>query len=144
MIDQYFDHPKLTKVGNNNGNSIYMAKNTSHLVTTHRYIIVMVPTDVVIMGQTIPLSDLHWTSFQTRTFSVKEHNPEIYSYMPKKTAPFTSLIVQEEDTSKYSSYRSQQFPLKIYIFKKETSDSFPSRAQLNSALETYSTLIQFV
>ena len=144
MIDQYFDHPKLTKVSNNNGNSIYMAKNTSQLVTTHRYIIVMVPTDVVIIGQTVPLSDLRWTSFQTRALAFKEHNPCIYSYIPKKIAPFTSLIIQEEDTDKYSSYKSQQFPLILYIFKKESSDSFPQRAQLNSALETYSTLIQFV
>ena len=104
----------------------------------------MVPTDVVIIGQSLPLSDLRWTSLQTRALSFKEHNPGIYSYIPKKIAPFTSLVVQEEDTGKYSSYRSQQFPLKIFIFKKEKSDSFPQRAKLNSALETYSTLVQIV
>ena len=104
----------------------------------------MVPLDVIMTGRNVPLIELFWTSFQTRSMPVKEHNPNIYSYVPKKVSPFTSLISKTGETADYTAYLSEQFPLNIYLFHDADSGrAFPQKGQLNSAVETYATLIEF-
>ena len=144
IIDTYFDHPTMTKVGNRDALSVYMAKCASHLVTSHRYIIAMVPTDVMMTGQVIPLRQLSWNNFQTRSLPFKEGEPNIFSYRPKRGGDYDSRISLQDRSDTYITYKSESLPLVLYTFPQEHHITFPQKATLNMALETYSTMIQFV
>ena len=145
VIATYFDNPNLTKVDNQNKFSVYTAKNTSLLSTTHRYITAIVPEDTYFIGTPIPLKSLKWISFQTRAIP-NNQDVALFSYIPKKVSPYNTPIQINKKEEKYFSYITQTFPIQISLLKdKETQiNTFPDRGTLNSALETYSTIIQFV
>lgn len=143
-ISKYFDNPTLTKTENNDEFSIYMTKNNSLLATVHRYIIVFVPKDTFFIGSQRTLSDLKWTIFQTRSL-VSRHpaNTTFYSYIPKKTHPYNTGITILRKEPQYSTYTSSIFPITITLLNMDDS-FFPDHGTINSALETYSTMIQFI
>jgi len=145
VISTYFDNPRLTKVDNQNRYSIYTAKNTSLLSTTHRYITAIVPEDTYFIGTAIPLNDLKWASFQTRAIPDNK-DVVLFSYIPKKVSPYNTPIHVNKKEERYYSYITQTFPIQITLLKdSETQiNTFPDRGTLNSALETYSTIIQLV
>lgn len=144
-IDEYFDHPKLTKVRNDDQWSTYMAKTTSHLVTVHRYIIALVPKDIVMIGQQVPLAELKWSFFQTRALPHREpYDTNMITYRPKRGGVFSTPISKSKQTDNFIEYTCTNLPIHIVIFPQEEHISFPQHAELNSALETYSTMIQFV
>lgn len=142
VIDTYYDHPTLTKTQNSDEYSIYIAKNNSLLATTHRYIIAFVPHDTFFIGHQCSLSTLNWKVFQARLIP-EQYKVSPYSYTPKKIHPYTSMIKKSEHTSEFTTYTCEQFPITISLLTNEQDlNIYPDQGLLNSALETYHTIIQ--
>lgn len=142
LFINYFDNPKLKKVENKNGLSVYMAKCSSLLSTTQRYLIVMRSQDTMMLGTVVPLSDIRWTSLQTRAIPLVKQVP-IFSYTPKSGGDYAHRLHRVTDNEQYAKYQAENLPLDITLLYENTSlNLYPQNGFLNSALETYNTIVQ--
>ncbi len=150
VVTEYFNSTSLVKVDNANGFGLYMARVNSMLSNTFRYIIAMVPHDVSLIGQMVPLHELRWTVFQTRSLPARHPRDgpitvPTFAYSPKKHGFFSSELVvkPEASNSEYSTYASPTFPnMTLTLMSSANIGFLPSHGNLNSALESFSTIIQ--
>lgn len=145
IINNYFDSPIMTKISNDDNRfSIYMCKLNIHLSNTHRFLICIAPRDAFFIGSTCPLKDLTWKVFQTRTLPNKY--PMIkstHSYQPKHSHPYNTSIKEVSRTTKEVIYSVKNIPeITITLLQNiENIYEYPREGLINSALETYNTLI---
>jgi hypothetical protein len=156
QISEYFDDPTMTKVKQENGVSLYMVKIKSYLLSNDtKYIAVTLPSDNKLIGDNSLMSELSAIiSIQTRTISDKSI-PEylklvnkqlfVHNYIPKKIKPWNSELTKTASTvdgSYYETLPDNIYKYRVYIFHK-SNDMYecPAKCSLNTALESYSTIM---
>ena len=139
----YFDNPEFTKIKNLDIYSIYMCKLNVQLANEYRYLVAIVPRDAFFVGTAQELSKLHWSVFQTRSLNethaiIKKRS----SYQPKQDGIFQSVIHRTGISDKETTYKSDLLPIEISLLtNKNNLYDYPTEGLLNSALETYNTII---
>ena len=143
LIDNYFESPILEKIQNQNNTSIYMCKIKTLLASPEqRYLVAVTQIDKNPVGIKLPLSNINWKSFQTRTLSNFDKNIVTHKYsqknMPEYTIP-VSVKNRYEDHTDYSieNYRGTV----TLLHKNKNIYEYPPNGNLASCLETYKTVI---
>jgi hypothetical protein len=131
---QYFDDPLFTKIKDVDNHSIYMCKLTVQLANAYRYLVAITPRDVYFKGKELPLSHIKWTVFQTRELNVK-HPIRTHTYTPKQGHPYNFIIYRSKDDE---NYKCDSLPVTVNLLG---DDYYPYVGKLNSALETYNTIV---
>jgi|SRR5271156_323446 len=160
----------FTKVDNSRLNgkaySIYYAKLDCMLLCNDlRYIIIIVPYDMMVSGNESKLSELKWVSFQTITFNqdpefkVKRLN-EFGEYLVNlnlkgqgynvNTNEFVKSIIEiehrKDDKSIYIVKKYPMLQVALFITNKKNSskNEFADRTTLAAALDTFNCVLSFV
>ena len=142
-FNQYFENPTMTKIKDVDGFSVYMAKNYCLLSTECRYLVVFVEKDNQPLGATQMLSNLNWTSFQTRTLS-DVHNLPPHNYKARHGGVLDAVIQRTEVVSgKASKYSCEKLPIVLTLLHKKTDSDYQDRGNIVAALETYQTIVTF-
>ena len=107
LINSYFDSPILQKTKDDHIShlSIYMCKISSLLAgADQRYLIVTTEQNHQPVGSKLPLTNISWKSFQSRTIPTHIPNIPKHSYSPKSDDIYlipVSLIERYEDHTDY-------------------------------------------
>lgn len=141
-ITDYYGNPVFTKIENRDNHSVYMCKVKS-LLNVHRYLIAFVDMDVYFKGHEQSLSNLKWTTFQTR--SLKEnYNIKPFIHTPLKGGVYSTHIARVHKDEKQSVYDTTELPVLITLLVDEhMMYDYPDTGALNSGLETYNTILVF-
>ena len=135
----------MTKLYSNNDNfSLYGAR-ISCFCSDLRYVYVLTVPDHAAYGQTVLLSSLSWTSFQTRT-SKTDHNLPVQSYRNGSQANHIigSIIRQIREDGDRTVYKVENLPLQVDILGEDgNSGGYHTDGTIGQALETFSTVIYF-
>lgn len=143
IVNNYFENPVLQKTQNKATSSIYMCKIKTLLASPEqRYLIAITPLDKNQLGIRIPLENINWKSFQTRTLSNVEVDLPTHKYSPKNNNDYTiqvSLINRYEDHTDYiiNNHNSTV----TLLHKNKNLYEYPPNGNLASCLETYKTII---
>lgn len=145
LLDNYFESPILEKVQNTNKTSVYMCKIHTLLASPEqRYIVVITGEDNNPIGKKLPLDNLNWKSFQTRTLGNVDRNIITHKYSPKNMPQYTlkvSVLNRYEDHTDYSLDKYNA--IITLIHKNKNLYEYPPSGNLASCLETYKTVITF-
>lgn len=139
---RYFDNPSFTKIKNQNQYSMYMCRIPVQLANSYRYLVCLVKQDVYLTGTQIPLSELKWDVFQTRSLSsIHQGVKGSHHYQPKHGRDYAVSIQRTEIKDEETIYECE-LGLQISLLpKKNNLFDYPARGTLNSALETYNTIV---
>lgn len=119
IISKLFSNTVFIKDRNVGMFSIYKC-NVDSLLMEYRYLVAICDIDVFPLGTKIPLTNLNWKSFQTRTTTVNDNNkPQKYeSLIDSKLNTRIKYTMMNIDKAVYSS---SEFPfLKIELLPKST------------------------
>ena len=112
-----------------------------------RYVVVVVPEDSFPIGIELPLNNLQWISFQTRTFQndIDTKLPS-QNYISKKTDFMDDIIdISNREINKFT-YFSRKYPIKVEILnmgKNSTMYDYSDKATISTALETFNCILSF-
>lgn len=142
-ITRYFDNPRLQKDKDTDTLSIYICQVFTQLSVERRYLIVLVPRDVVFVGEHRKLSQLKWESFQTRTMPSIGKSVPVIQYNSQTMYPENQTAIHrvsiEPNSTLYSCF---DFPIQISMLHHDGQVfDYPERATLRNALETFHTVI---
>jgi hypothetical protein len=141
-LDNYFNHPVLTKIKNVSDLSVYMVKTNCLLTNEYRYIVVFVKQDHTPVDTGKPLKNLSWVSLQTRTLQ-DNHDLPAHDYQPRAIGPLNKKISRVGKTKDASTYKCESLPLTITLLhtKADFELEYQQQGNIISALETYHTII---
>lgn len=117
-----------------------------------KYIVAIVPgMDHIQLGQSVPLNQLQWISFQTRQtenpaaeFGEIRPKPTQYSCpMDSKHFIYSKINMVLNDSNKFV-YLAENLPFKIELLKLKDSDVAAEKATLMGALDAFKTVITFL
>jgi hypothetical protein len=144
LIDNYFDHPVMTKAGDNGNFSIYMVKIHSLLALENRFLIATVPQDRFPQGFKIPLKELSWESFHATKLDHSEKGYIPHRYIPKRSGEFQRRITLYNRDNNSSYYDVDFLPIIVTIqHGKKSAFAYNKEGTITLALETFSTIISF-
>ena len=153
IIDEYFGHPMLEKVGTHETFSLYAVEIASMLLNETRFLIVFVRDDPRPVGSKTPLVQLQWVSLQTRTIGhagledkdLFEHRTlPPPTYMSQRGATSDVRISCVSRNSSITSYHASAYPIEVSLLHtKQNEFEYPQEGNLASALETFQTIVQF-
>lgn len=140
-FSKYFNHPKMTKINDDNGYSVYMTKTYCLLSTECRYIVAIIPKDSVPVGATEKLIELPWVSLQTRTLPINHKIPS-HSYTPTRAGFLNKVIDRTVKQENSSTYSCAELPITItLLYPRNNSTEYQNKGTIPAALETYQTII---
>ena len=142
LIDIYFDSPTLYKYKDtNDGHSVYITRVSCLLGNEYRYLIAVVKKDNMSIRHKEKLSNLYWVSFQTR----KLNEIEMLSGLPEHSYQVKQRGYQNkiELTNKNNLTSIYKTNIPIIITLLHNQSEYQDNGFLNSALETYQTIITF-
>lgn len=143
VLNDYFDNMVVEKVRDEGEFSIYMARIRFMLLNEQRYMVVMTAKDGFPPSHRKPLSDIRWLSLQTRTLTT-EYDLLPQSYELKRNPVYEEPITIQSRDKKVSVYTMDNLPITISLLHTKGMEfEYPDMGTLNSALETYRTVIQF-
>jgi hypothetical protein len=141
LFVNFYGNPDMTKMKDAGAYSMYMAKIHCMLSTQRRYLMVFVQKDNVSIGNTQPLVNLKWVSFQTRT-SEDNHNLKPIHYMPVRGTKMDAEIKLLKRDGKTTTYSVNRFPLIVTLLHPpKMARSYQDTGSLLTALETFQTVI---
>jgi hypothetical protein len=113
-----------------------------------KYIVAIVPTRFSEpLGSVVPLSNLDWINFQTRStmkpsdeFNGYKLRPQQYS-IPKQSVLHSRIKCEHEDDKKWT-YKSANVPVTVEIIIQKENESFAQEGTIISALELFQTIIK--
>ena len=136
LINNYFESPILQKTQNKGESSIYMCKIKTLLASPEqRYIIAITPLDKNQIGKRIPLENINWKSFQTRSLLNIEFDLPIQKYSSKNHSDYTIpvyLINRYEDHTDYQIYNHNASVTLIH--KNKNLYEYPPEGNLAACL----------
>lgn len=138
----YFNHPRMTKVKDVDGYSVYMAKTYCLISNECRYIVAFVGADAVDVGSVQALGAMEWICLQTRTLR-DQHDLPPHNYHPRNTGPLSTPIVRVSSDDEASVYTCAKYPVTVSLLhtKTKTMHDYQARGTLVAALETYETIV---
>lgn len=145
MFAEYFDHIRLTKIKDEKEWSVYMASLPCLLLNEQRCIVVMTPRDFFPPSHTESIDNMRWISLQTRTFASDTY-PDLIgqAYEMKRNGFFEKRIVNISRNRNISTYTVDDLPLLVSLLHIRGNEyEYPNEGTLNSAIETFRTIIQF-
>ena len=138
----YFENPIFTKTDNKDGYSIYYCKINVYLANAYRYLIAVCKEDVFFTGENVPLDRLDWVVFQTR--SLPENKPmKTHNYSPKHSPPYNTVITRKVSNAE-NVYQCSVYPMEITLLTSKDNLVYPLTGRINSALETFNTIIELI
>ena len=141
LFARYFNNPKMFKIKNIKGYSLYACKVKCLLCIYTRYIMVFVNQDNTPISNEESLYDLKWESIQTRTLK-EDYNLPIHEYQPTRNTELFSPIQRVEQNINSSNYASDKFPVFITLLNDKNGGSqYQDKGNIVSAIETYNTII---
>lgn len=142
-ITRYFENPQMQKDKDTDTFSIYICQAFAQLAVDRRYLIVIVPRDVVFIGEKIPLSQLRWDSFQTRTMPSIGKTVPVMRYNSQTSHPENATKIHRKHVETDSTlYMCPDFPIEISMLHySNQAFAYPEYATLKNALETFQTVI---
>ncbi len=143
LFNSYFSDPILTKIKNENGGSMYAAKQNL-LMRDYRHLIVITPEDNQLVGSTFNLSQLDWVYLQTRSFD-QELECGSFTYISSGKSPYDSRLTLVEKNDRMARYSSKDYPQLTMCLLSKNKDNFGSFPQLGTiagALETFRTIFK--
>jgi len=142
VFSSYFENPLMIKLKeDSNGVSFYYARIHCMLGVENRYLIALVPPgDRSVPASQHRLSEISWFQLHISQ-SPDEFNVPVFSYIPKKSPPYTAIIQRFDHTASYDRYSCQGLPITVTI--RIGSAMNQERGTLCSALETFRTVIAF-
>lgn len=143
LVSSYFDNPEMIKTKSVNGFSIYMNKVYGMLCNESRYIVATIQEDGEPMGFVKKLSELNWSSFQTRTSSEKYPNMKNFVYEQKRNMPYISPIKLVKRETNHCEYACENLPLNVTLIvpKGKSMYEYQAKGTIASALETFNTIL---
>ena len=113
-----------------------------------KYLVAIVPTRFSEpLGTTVPLADLDWINFQTRStmkpneeFGGFKLRPQTYA-IPKQSILHSRIKCEHEDDKKWT-YKSKHVPAVIEILIQKENESFAQEGTIISALELFQTIVK--
>lgn len=145
LIRSYFGNVKFFKLKDENNMSIYICKIYSN-TNEKRYLIAIIPRDNFDVGTEKRLGALKWISFQTRVLP-ENYKIEAQNYTQKRSEIFESeleLIKRFKNRTEYR-LKNGKYPIKISLLhSKKGLWEFQDTGALNSAIESYCTVITFL
>ncbi len=144
LIVEYFNNPIMTKIKDENGFSMYVAKIYTLLSQEKKYIIVFVYSNSEPIGTEEFLHELKWISFQTRSLQIN-YKTKIHPYEPQMKGQLTASIYRVDITDKASTYRCEEFPIVITLLHTPHKDryAYQDKGNIIASLETWETIITF-
>ena len=141
LFTSYFNNPVLTKIKDDDQHSVYAVRLNVQL-RENRYILVTCKKDVFLPGTRFPLNDIRWNSFQTRSLN-KELECGNFTYMSKKTNPYSTRIFLIDRYDKMTTYSCKDYKISLcMLHTEETKYQYPEIGTISGALETYQTIIK--
>ena len=140
VVQRYFENPLFTKTKNVDEYSIYKCPIHLHLTNVYRFLVCIVPRDAFLIGHERALSQLKWTVFQTRELSKPEQMRK-HSYQPKNTGIFKAPIHLKSREDSTIDYLCPQIKNVTISLLKKQGITYPDNGFLNSAFETYQTIL---
>lgn len=153
IISQYFGNPLVEKTKQTDVYSMYVIEIASMLLNEKRFLIVFVTGDHRPVGTKEYVSNLKWTSLQTRTIPVGSIEEPIF--METRTLPPHAYLVQRGEasaihllcdsrTKELTRYHAKDVPIEVALLHtKQNEYEYPHEGNLASALETFQTILQF-
>ena len=143
LLCTYFDNPKLIKVKNTSTSSIYMAMIYSQLLKNKQFIVTTCDLDKNPISTIKLLSDIPWSSFQTRMLD-KDLGNMFFSYEPKKTPEYMTVLTIRTRNKKISEYECNVYNIIVSLLHdNDNIYEYPNSGTLAEALETFKTIITF-
>jgi len=146
MMNEYFSSPRLEKVRDDGDMSIYMVRIRHLLLNEMRYLVLMCPRDNFPPSHVKTMMEIPWISLQTRVLQTEYPDMIQHSYELKRGNFFESPLRIKTRTMTLSTYTSKNdLPFIVSLLHTRNSEfEYPDEGVLNSALETYRTIVQFV
>jgi len=144
IFAEYFDHMRLEKVRDEDKLSIYMAKLPCMLLNEQRYVIAMVPRDNYPPSHQKMLDELQWVSLQTRNLTTEYPTMIRQTYELKRNGVYEKRVMVRSRSPEITIYDVEDLPLMVSLLHVRRNEyEYPNEGMLNSALETFRTIIQF-
>jgi hypothetical protein len=145
LLDNYFESPTLEKVQNTKNTSVYMCKIHTLLASPEqRYLVAITEQDKNPLGKKLPLENINWKSFQTRTFGNVEKQIISHKYSPKNLPQYTLNVSVKNRYEDHTEYNLDKYNVVVtLIHKNKNLYEYPPSGNLASCLETYKTVITF-
>lgn len=139
----YFKNPTMVKKKvDENGLSIYMTKLYCLLLSNKcRYIISIVKNDKFEIGTEKQLSELLWSSFQTRELSKTECENQAHFYEAVLEGILTAKINKISEDHNMSNYEVENLPITLSLLHTEKNPTYVNEGTLINALETFNTVV---
>ena len=146
-IADLYNNFMMTKTHSQGTYGVYKALVESMTSGSIRYIAAIVAHDSFNpLGTVLPLRDLQWISFQTRTTT----NPRLefaglplkeQAYVVKRNNSLWDKIKLASELDEKYVYIPDHLPLSVHILRLKESDSFAPEGSVISALELFQTII---
>lgn len=144
LVDSYFNSPTLEKIKDDHAISVYMCKISTLLGgLNQRYLIAITSRDKNPIGKHIPLSNINWKSFQSRTLSGMKHDMIKHSYLPSQDPAFMVDISMTTRDEEHTEYRIEGYlgVILSLIHKNKNLYEYAPSGNLASCFETFQTVI---
>lgn len=142
LMVKYFNNPEMVKIRDTNGYSMYMAKTNSLLLVEYHYIIAFVYHDNKQVGYKERLSELKWSSLQTRTLR-EDHKLSVHDYIPTRMHGLDKKITLVNSDNNQYNYKVDGLPITITLLPsgKQKGIEYNTSGTVITALETYQTIV---
>jgi hypothetical protein len=143
FINDYFEHPIVTKIGYNESSSLYVCSIPSMINNEYKYLLFEVQFDVWPIGHTDKLKNVRWTRMQSKKFdkpkfrTKKEH----YYAVDLDNSEFTIKVYNRSDES-CDYIVNNVLNCNVNIENSKSKYDHVSNMNLTAALEIYSTTVQ--
>lgn len=144
IMDEYFDSPQLEKTRDDGEFSIYMVRMQCLLLNEQRYLVLMCARDNFPPSHLKRMREISWVSLQTRILQTEYPDIIRHSYEMKREPVFETSIRIRSRNPTISIYTTDDLPLVVSLIHTRNNEfEYPNEGTLNSALETYRTIVQF-
>jgi hypothetical protein len=146
LIESYYDNPKMKKIKELNGQSMYICK-LDCLLNEKRYLIALtLRYENEPIGLETNLSNLRWKTFMARVLNDESfYQAPLQSYTPKRDDKYTILLYIKSRNKEISTYETQNQPIIVSLLHTQNYEyQYPDQGNLVSALETCQTIINWV
>jgi hypothetical protein len=137
----------MTKTTQYQTYGVYKALVESNIHTDMRYLVAIVENDNKPLGTEIPLYELNWVSFQTRSTKnakeFKQFNMSPYSYVLPNKSILHDRITKILETKEKTVYSTDNLPITIEVIHMNENDTFTDKGTVIAALELYQTIMTF-
>jgi hypothetical protein len=145
MFVEYFGNIWMTKIKDDNDMSVYMARFPCLLLNEQHCLVLLTRRDNYPPYHRVLLDSLRWISLQTRSFSSDSYLDLMpQSYEMKRHGIFEKRITNVSRSKDISIYHAEDLPLMVSLLHMRGNEfEYPNDGTLNSAIETFRTVIQF-